>query len=62
MIEIGAGESIPTIRSIGERIVLSNEINRMVRINPQNKEGIYRNIITIKEGAVKTLKHIQQSD
>ena len=56
VIEIGAGDYIPTIRNLGEHILRSNKLSKMVRINPQNEEGISKNIITIQKGGLEALK------
>ena len=59
IIEIGAGETIPTIRNISRQLL--NNQSKLVRINPQEKEEINKNTIVLSGKALDTLQQISQS-
>lgn len=50
VIEIGAGEAIPTVRRFGERVG-----HQMIRINPQDEPCIIERRIVLRGGALEVL-------
>ena len=58
IIEVGAGNAIPTIRSFGDRLSRTEENTTLIRINPREYDVLDEKNIGIASGGVEGIKEV----
>ena len=60
IVEIGAGDAVPTVRQFGENFLYRERNSLMVRINPRDATGSHERLIKVPMGALEALSEIDK--